>query len=222
MAGYTFSEGKVIVELAAADLIASATAPFPIIPAPPSGSVIVVRSAFLSYRVGSTAFQQVGSYVSLYYGSAFPWVLIMPGPSGGYAFFGATDLVGIFDIQGFGTASTNVAGQPLNLIAPVNVGPVATFSIGASSGTGYSIGDTGLISGGDGTAEYVVDTVDGSGAVLTFHLDNNGNSYANTVNSVTSIETGSGDGTLTINIDSVTLGNGTATLHIDYAVVSLS
>lgn len=43
-------------------------------------------------------------------------------------------------------------------------------------GTGYAVGDTGTINGGDGNATYVVDTESG-GAVLTFTLTFGGSGY---------------------------------------------
>jgi len=48
----------------------------------------------------------------------------------------------------------------------------------ASGGTGYAIGDTGTINGGSTLAAYVIDTVDGSGAVLTFSLTSAGLGYS--------------------------------------------
>ena len=55
-------------------------------------------------------------------------------------------------------------------------GVIATSSLGVG-GSGYAPGDTGTIQVGNGDATYQVNTVDGSGAVLTFALTGDGTNY---------------------------------------------
>jgi hypothetical protein len=91
------------------------------------------------------------------------------------------------------------------------LGPILTTSLGAG-GSGYAIGDTGSIA--FGAAIYVVDTVDGGGAVLTYHLTNPGTNYQVESGASTSVLTGAGDGNFTINILSVRVGDGNFTVDI--------
>ena len=82
-------------------------------------------------------------------------------------------------------------------------GPVRTIALDpGEGGSGYAPGDTGTIAqpGSSMTAAYEVDTVDGSGAVLTLHLTAGGEKYiaANAV--PTGVTTGGGDGLLLVNI----------------------
>ena len=59
----------------------------------------------------------------------------------------------------------------------VTGGAISTSSL-ASGGTGYAVGDTGIFPTGEGTkATYTVNTVDGTGAVLTFTVSAAGTGY---------------------------------------------
>lgn len=64
----------------------------------------------------------------------------------------------------------------LNGWTPSGVGAILTSTI-AAIGSGYATGDTGTIEAGNFDATYVIDTVDGGGGVVTFHLDNPGTGY---------------------------------------------
>ncbi len=91
-------------------------------------------------------------------------------------------------------------------------GPIETTSIGTNAGAGYAPGDTGTVGDnvtGDGSgATYVVDTVDGGGAVLTFAITAPGTGYTPGADAGGLTPTsGGGDGNQSINIDSVDLTN---------------
>lgn len=103
-----------------------------------------------------------------------------------------------------------------------DLGPILTSVLNAG-GLGYAPGDTGTIDKPPfaGDAHYVVDTVDGSGSVLTYHLVANGSGYGVTTGETTSDDTGLGTG-FTVDINSVTQGDGTLIVTVYYTVVTLS
>jgi hypothetical protein len=116
-------------------------------------------------------------------------------------------------------------GQPLSIGVSGNFDPGYTGSILASSisdpGTGYVPADTiNLLEGGTaagGTpAVVVVDTVDGGGAVLTYHLSNTGTWYREAT--VYQADGTSGVGTdFVLQVDSITpLTDATAKLTVLY------
>lgn len=49
-----------------------------------------------------------------------------------------------------------------------------------SGGSGYVVGDTGYIAGGNNNSTYIIDTVDGNGSVLTFTITDSGSLYNDT------------------------------------------
>jgi hypothetical protein len=91
----------------------------------------------------------------------------------------------------------------------------------ANGGVDYAPGDTFAIPVDNGAGiEGVVDTVDGGGAVLTFHLTNLGWGVlpASDVETNTGIGIGSG---LTMNIVSITPANVTVRFYFDYEILDL-
>lgn len=85
---------------------------------------------------------------------------------------------------------------------PAAVGPIATTSL-AAGGAGYAPGDTFEINWWGSIppdAIGVVDTVDGGGAVVTYHLTNNGLDQDPFADVSTIVLTGGGDGNLAINV----------------------
>ena len=69
-----------------------------------------------------------------------------------------------------------------------------------SGGFGYAPGDTGKITGSADNAEYVVNTVNANGAVLTFTVTSPGNGYTVAQQLATSVDTGSGDARFQVDI----------------------
>jgi len=101
----------------------------------------------------------------------------------------------------------DVEGLPFLIGAGADIagGAVALSSLGAG-GLAYAIGDTGFITTGDGTAAYVVGTVDGLGAVLTFSISAGGNDYVVGNGQATApggAQPGIGNGAFTIDVDSI-------------------
>lgn len=80
-----------------------------------------------------------------------------------------------------------------------SVGAVVMSNI-AAAGTGWSEGDTGVVDGGDGNAAFQVDSVDGSGGVVTYRVLSIGSGYT-TAEGVTTTGDGPSAGTgFTLNI----------------------
>jgi len=114
---------------------------------------------------------------------------------------------------------------------PSTGGPITSSSI-ATKGSGYAAGDTGALSqsGSDNDALYVVDSVDGGGGILTYHLVSGGSLYRQTnglffmvahgVNGGSQPGTGTG---FSLNVLSVgpsnpKSGDGTMKVSVDYTV----
>ena len=84
-------------------------------------------------------------------------------------------------------------------------GPITGAALNAG-GAGYGVGNVLNVTGG--LAEIIVDTVDGGGAILTFHISNPGTGYQDTVANATTGGAGAGatfdittpNGVLTFNI----------------------
>jgi hypothetical protein len=103
-------------------------------------------------------------------------------------------------------------------------GPIGESTLHAG-GSGYAQGDTGFIdNGGSLDAAYVIDTVDESGAVLTYHLTASGCGYFTGINDTYSYGAQPGIGTgFQITIDSITpTGDGTLTVTVYYTVIDLN
>ncbi len=82
-----------------------------------------------------------------------------------------------------------------------NSGSIQSISV-AAGGSGYAAGDGSTINTGDGSATVYVLTVSG-GAVTSLVLIASGSDYAVGTGVGTTVVTGGGDGTLTVNINSV-------------------
>lgn len=97
-----------------------------------------------------------------------------------------------------------------------------------TAGSGYSIGDTGIIGARSSDlaadvdlAEYVIDGVSGGGAVTDFHLTSNGYGYQVGVLKSTSVLTGGGDNNFKININSIIPGDGSAKITVIYDIIDV-
>ena len=115
--------------------------------------------------------------------------------------------------------------QPLNLVFPID----ATGSDGIDSssvtvgagGLGYAPLDESAITTGNADAVFVVDTVGALGVVLTGHLKTSGSGYSVSDGQATTVNTGSGDGNLTINVGAVGDGNGSLDILLFYQPITL-
>lgn len=98
-----------------------------------------------------------------------------------------------------------VTGTPIAVqlnIVPSGVGGATVTALNA--GLLYAPGDTGLITTGGGNAIYHVLTVGAGGAVLTVSITQIGDHYTVSNGNATSVTTGSGNGSLKLDITSLT------------------
>lgn len=194
------------------------SAPVTLIPAPGVGKAIAILNIQLVIENGIYSFYSRSGSIhrhGLYYGSTSGQELsawIDPGYS--KIFF--QNIVGsnVADRAVIENQPVVVAGLTEDL---VNGGGIATATVNAG-GAGYAPGDTGYVDPND-FATFIVDTVDGGGAVTAFHFDHRGGGYTTGVYA-SSNNVGSGTG-FTMNVTSVVPGNGTARAIITYFIVTL-
>lgn len=84
-----------------------------------------------------------------------------------------------------------------------DTGGIGAGSVGSNAGLLYAPGDTGTIDTGNGDAVYEVLTVGAGGAVTAWTLSVQGTGYSVGNDQATSVVTGSGDGNLLVDIDSI-------------------
>jgi hypothetical protein len=214
---------SITVELETADIRTLDTIPVELVPAPPLGQMIVPQSYFAQGNI-SVAFADALVKVGF---SGSPPLQVLT--SAGIALDYLTEQVAINPLATFSGDRSAVENNSLVAYATtptvITSGPIATSSK-AVGGADYVMGDTGTIDAGNGLAAYVVDTVDGGGAVLTYHLTNNGDEYEEDTGVATiagGAQAGIGTG-FTIDIDSVTPpaeGEGSVILTIFYSIVDL-
>ncbi len=121
-----------------------------------------------------------------------------------------------------GELSSDVNGKSLVVLSSALItassGPIIAINPQSGTGLGYAIGDTGHISQtGNTSATYVIDSVNGGGGVLTFHLDFGGNNYSTGIGVSTTVSSGAGDGLFLADIISV--GAGRLKIDLLYAEV---
>lgn len=209
-----------------ADLGTLFSAPVPFIAAPPAGSAVVVLEVLMRCVIADVGFTTSIS-PDLFYGTP-------PGAnratSSDWNFGPATSDKSTTGIASNGSAidTEERDAQPVLLGAGSDVaraGPIVTASL-ADGGAGYAVGDTGEVDLDiyGGGAAYEIDTVDGGGAVLTFHLTSAGAGYSTVNNPLTTTAGGAqpGAGTgLTVNVDAIAAPDGTLFVQALYSVVEL-
>lgn len=83
-------------------------------------------------------------------------------------------------------------------------GPVTNIKVGGTRGTSYAVGDTGTINDFCGTLNYIVDAIGVGGTVTSLHLTNTApnvpTTCSNNSNAATTVSTGSGSGTLRVQV----------------------
>lgn len=119
--------------------------------------------------------------------------------------------------------SGNFGGQRLVLSSTSNLGnygPISSSSLN-SGGSGWAINDTFTVDGITSSATGVVDTVDGGGAILTYHLDALGNSYKTAIGVGISATIGVGvDATLDLTV--TVPGTGHMQIDVFYNLVDVA
>ena len=211
--------------LASADVINSQATPFTLV-AGSAGKIIMPISVIIEAISGSN-FYTGDSISSVLYNDGGTTLAPQTGleTSAGLFSFNATNGFALMNpvTQGNYTPGSNtIVGADFTFVGGITpgVGPIQTSNITSGSAdqrlcTGHDIKF--LDGAGNGDAEYVVDTVDGGGAVLTFHLDDNGTGYSSPTSGVTtSVESGGGDGTLEFDITAIYEFNGSAKIQVVY------
>ncbi len=210
------------VTLNQAALIALATTPFTLVPAPGAGMLLIpIGFAFL-YNFGTQPYQGPDGIVVEYAGPANDHVLL--------AGVTLSPLV-TAAASSFAVVPAAVVINP-NLAADANQalriksgsmtlgGPIVTATLGAG-GLGYLANDTGTIVDGSDDATYRVLTVGAGGAVLTFLVTGAGTGYRveNGVATATGgAQPGVGTG-FTVNVTAVQNGDGTLKVATYYQIV---
>jgi hypothetical protein len=193
---------SVTVSLSVAQLALLASSPVTLVPAPGAGKMI-----FPTYYIYSTGNADATFAYSPTYNPGFTFgasgVTFGSAPSGpAFAIFPIVNSVQGADAESYFSPVVALENQPLiftNAVVFVR-DPGVWGAIGGAAvnagGSGYATGDTGTLtfSGADsGDAFYIVQTVDGSGAVTSFTLSSVGTSYT-TRTGVSSVAGGSQPG----------------------------
>lgn len=211
---------KITTVIAKEQMAALHSAPAELVPAPGAGKMIVFLNAILQYKVGASI-PDVVSPRDLYLRFDPFGVSIGVAEFPGYDPNSTQNAVGVlaFENSEFNKVSLENLALTLaddNQDIPV-YGPVSSAPSVAAVGVDYAPGDTfglgqGLNSVG---AQGVVDTVDGSGGLLTYHLTDGGHSYTTGYGDLMSTS-GIGSGaTLSIVVDEIETGSASVTVWYD-------
>lgn len=210
------------VNVTRAQLLALVTTPITLVPAPGAGRIVSVFGIDVLFKFGTIQYQVATGSIAFQYADAAHSAVVSA--------LSADPVVGAASSFSYlpGTLTTPIAISPgadnTAVVIPAgpayNAGPIVTATLGAG-GAGYAIGDTGEIDDGGFDATYVVDTVDGAGAVLTFHLTATGSRYTVTNGAPTAVggaQPGVGVG-FTVNITAIRAGDGTLKVVTYYQII---
>src|SRR6266404_2445358 len=202
-----------------------------LLPAPGVGKANIVQYCFIQFIAGSDVYDSdIGGNVGIGYASG-PLASTTPSICATNAGLNS-DQVGFWHASVNSVSFTNLPSIPFSDIENIAIvlvghsqvaGPIVTSTLGAG-GSGYVIGDTGLLPNNSGDATYVVDSISGGGGtgpVATYHLSSVGTGYPVQNGASTQVSTGAGDGAFTINLTSVRKGNGTAKVTVGYQIITL-
>lgn len=176
--------------LTTADLSTLFSAPVEILPAPGAGKAIAVVQMYAAQVPILGNWAPVGTEPNLYYAGDVvnphqiaAWDSVPSILSNGTGQPAVESLLAAFASQTPGIwVAPAYENQPVvfsQTVADGNrIGGLLAATVNAA-GVGYAVGDTGTVDVVNwvGGAQYVVDTVSGLGAVLTFHLDSEGDGY---------------------------------------------
>lgn len=206
---------SITVSISQSELTTFNSSPVALVAAPGAGKKIALIGYFWQYKEGTSQFPSGDA--DFYYGEsgdAAPF-------SAGFTLVGGSyDQSSLPGAQAIAPPTENVA-LVLSSFADAGVfGPI-TSSVLNSGGALYAADDTGIVSVGGEDATYIINTVDGGGAVLTYTLTAPGNSYTTTANVPT--ETGGGQpgvGTgFTLDITVSVPGTGTGQIDLVYKII---
>lgn len=215
------------VTISQADLTTLFSSPVEAIPAPGAGKVIALVSCLWQYRWEDAVFLTAVALPAIgYIGSDFSGSAMIDFQNGNTPQFGGNyDQVGSNPPYGI-APDFDVINKAIVIATQSDLGiwgPITALTLNAG-GALYAPGDTGIV--GDGSADtadatYVVDTVDGGGAVLTATLTAPGTSYTSvTADPTTNDGAQPGIGTgLKFNVTVSTPATGYMQFDLSYLIV---
>jgi hypothetical protein len=210
------------VTLNPAALIALATTPFTLVPAPGAGKILIPIGFAVIYNFGTIAYQGQDT-ISVEYGGAANDTVLLAGLTVSAL---VTAAASSFLVNPAAVLSNPNLAPDTNQVLRIKSGslrlggPIVTATKGAG-GAGYAINDTGTIVDGSDDATYRVLTVDGAGAVLTFSVSGAGTAYRvenGVATAVGGAQPGVGVG-FTVNITAVQNGDGNLKVVTYYQIV---
>lgn len=210
------------VTLTAGDLAVLDTVPFELVPAPGVGRALCfihLASSFL--RNGGLG--AVGGSSIYFAGDAATQLgALGPAISDSVDYRQGNIAPSSYNSLDFNAANTAIVLQSPG--APIVVtGAIGDAAFSFYPGTGYAPGDTFTVDDSIGvTAEGVVDTVDGGGGILTFHLTNRGTGYTVTELAITATSGVGVDAAIDINTLDYSVNPMTLQMQTVYTVMDVS
>jgi hypothetical protein len=215
---------SITVELSAEDILTLDTIPVEVVPAPGEGKIIDVRSYFLQMKVGTNPFFDAGLVFEFDSGASVAYIADDDGILSALENSVRSNLP-----DWISATNAQIEDKALMFYADgptvSDKGVILTSSL-SNGGADYAPGDTGILNGGTiANATYEVDTVDGGGSVLTYHLTDPGDGYAvgDHTGAASGGQPGIGTG-LSVNVltvDTPPDGDGSLTLTIFYSIIDL-
>lgn len=204
----------VTVPLNTAAIRALHNSPVEVVATPGPGQFARLTNITILYTFNSQPFY--AGLIKLKYGSG---KII----TGSYALFDNTESYVFYEVSSLRADAAEIDNQNIVITSEQEAGDygaIATSSLGSSGGSGYAPGDTFDINAVvDAAQPCVVDTVDGGGAVLTYHRAGAVGVFPIAADYGTTATSGGGSGLL-IDVDTVTpSGNGSATVTVAYEVL---
>lgn len=211
-----------VVDLDSEQIATGNSSPIEVIPAPGPGKVILYGGAVAASDGGAIPYPNSSSTDGNFFYDGSDVILndpvllianglddVLTGPATPVSF--TTDLL-LADAVDKALVFTLGNDNPNGAVATINPVP----DVG---GSGYAPGDQFLI--GPLNAIGEVDTVDGGGAVLTWHLVSGGFDQSPGAGQATAKLGGGGDDALTVTVLTITPATGTARLWIKYQILTL-
>lgn len=223
----------VAVTLTTSDLQSLGDTPVDLVAAPGAGYVIIPERATIQYKFNTSPFKE--GRLSLFYAGHDPnidWSRLAvddDGHTSGSLVQSFNMLLSVSLIayqtfqgmqQGFNLINQsdmeNVAFQ-ISSSANANRGPILTSSLN-SGGSGYVVNDVVTVLNGDDGGVLQIDSVDGSGAVLTYHRP-----YPSGLSVVaTGVATAYGSGSgMMVDILTVDSGDGSVVINLWYDIIAV-
>lgn len=195
------ADSEAVAHLNGAAIATLFSAPTLIVPSPGAAGGLVVTELVAEFVPGVIGYALGGGALSLYYSGGVPIATRRAaGTLAGNLTAGPpTHNIGTQVGRNQVWLASLIENRSLSVgditANPTPSGPIVTTTLDAG-GAAYAIGDTGTVDGNayGAAAAYVVDTVDGLGAVLTYHLSAAGDGYTTGANPRTTTDAGAQPG----------------------------